>query len=150
MDAVTYPKKEVINFINNYLITLRIDVSEGAIHDKYQYIWTPTLAVLDLNGNEVQRTIGFFDADELTASMHLGLAKVHMDAGEHDTADIHLRRLLEDYPESTMIPETIYFRGVNFYKWKDNPGHLKEAYEKLNETYPDSTWSKRAYPYRLI
>jgi len=150
MDAVTYPNKEVVSFIGNYLIPLRINVEDEAVHDKYHYIWTPTIAVLNLNGDEVQRTIGFFDSAELIAHMHLGIAKVHLDAGEHDTAEVHLKRLLEKFPENSVIPETIYFRGVNFYKWKDNSGHLKEAYEKLVESYADNTWTKRAQPYGLI
>lgn len=150
MDAVTYPTKEVVKFIENYLIPLRINVNDNPVHDKYQYFWTPTIAVLDLNGDEVQRTIGFFDSDEFIASMHLGIAKVHLDAGDHDTADVHLKSLLEKFTESKMIPEAIYFRGVNLYKLKDNPSHLKEAYGTLLEKYPDNTWTKRAYPYRLI
>ena len=33
---------------------------------------------------------------------------------------------------------------------EDDPKKLKEAYEKLQEEYPNSEWTKRAYPYRLI
>jgi tetratricopeptide (TPR) repeat protein len=150
MDAVTYPVKEVKTFVENYLIPLRINVNDDPVHDKYHYFWTPTIAVLNLGGDEVQRTIGFFDSKEFIASMHLGIAKVHLDAEEYDTANVHLKKLLEKYPQSEMIPEAIYFRGVNLYKWKDNPSHLREAYETLVEKYPETAWTQRAYPYRLI
>ena len=150
MDAVTYPAAEVVKFINNYLTPLRFDLSSDAVHDKYIHIWTPTLAVLDLQGNEIQKSIGFFDPDELIASLHLGIAKVHMDAEDYDTAEVHLKNLLRNFQDSRMIPEAIYFNGVNLYKWKDDPGHLKAAYEKLLEEHPQSTWTRRAHPYRLI
>jgi len=150
MDAVTYPEKDVVDFINHYMIPLRLNINDLAVHDKYKAIWTPTLAVLDLNGDEVQRNIGFFDSSELIASLHLGIAKVHLDEGENDTAEVHFKKLLDVFPDSSMVPEAIYFRGVNLYKWHDAPDNLKAAYEKLLEEHPGSTWAKRAFPYRLI
>jgi hypothetical protein len=150
MDAVTYPAAEVVKFVNNYLTPLRFDVSSNAVHEKHTHIWTPTLAVLNLQGDEIQKTIGFFDPYELIACLHLGIAKVHMDAEEYDTAEVHLKDLLQNFQDSRMIPEAIYFNGVNLYKWKDDPGHLKAAYEKLLEEHPHSIWAGRARPYRLI
>lgn len=150
MDAGTYPAKEVVNFINNYITPLRINIKNEPVHDKYQCIWTPTLAVLDLNGDEVQRTIGFLDPVELIASLHLGIAKVRLDAGEHDTANVHLKTLLDKFQDSTMVPEAIYFKGVNSYKWHNDPSRLKAAHDELLEKFPGTTWAKRAHPYRLI
>lgn len=150
MDAVTYPEKEVIDFINHFMIPLRINIKDLATQDKFKAIWTPTLAVLDFSGDEVQRNIGFFDSRELMASLHLGIAKVHLDEGENDTAEVHLKKLLDDFSDSSIVPEAIYFRGVNLYKWHHDPNNLKAAYEKLVDEYPDNTWTKRALPYRLI
>jgi tetratricopeptide (TPR) repeat protein len=150
MDTVTYPEEDVVNFINNYLIPLRINVKDDLPLEKYHYIWTPTLAVLDLNGNEVQRTIGFLGPDELIATLQLGLAKVRLDAGKYDTAMIPLRSLIEIFPKSDRVPEAIFFSGVILYKERNDPGKLKEAYEKLRRDYPDSPWTKRASPYRLL
>ena len=150
MDAVTYPTQEVVNFVNNYLTPLRINVTDDTPLDVNHHFWTPTLAVLDDNGNELQRTIGFLGVDEFIASMLLGIAKVRLDAGDYDTALIPLKSLLETLPESTAVPEAIYFRGVILYKETNDPGKLKEAYEKLLSDYPDSAWTERAYPYRLL
>ena len=150
MDAVTYPIEEVVDFIHNFMIPLRININEANLLENYQTIWTPTTAVLDLKGVEVQRKIGFFEPNELIGILHLGAAKVHMDAGEHDTAERHLSKLLEECGDTSAVPECVYFRGVNLYKWQDDPSHLKAAYEKLLESYPESCWTKRAAPYRLI
>jgi tetratricopeptide (TPR) repeat protein len=150
MDAVTYPSPEVVSFVNNNLIPLRINVIGDKPLDVNHYFWTPTLALLDYNGNELQRTIGFLGEDEFIASMLLGIAKVHLDAGQYDTGLISLKNLLETLPKSTSVPEAIYFRGVILYKETNDPGKLKEAYVKLINEYPDSVWSERAYPYRLL
>lgn len=150
MDTVTYPTKEVVEFINHYLIPLRVQINDQSIHEKYHTIWTPTIAVLDLTGYEVQKMIGFFAPDDLIATMHLGIAKVHMAAGEYDTAEVHFNSITTDFPGCTMIPEALFFQGVNLYKWKNDPGQLKTLYEKLLDTFPDNHWTQRAYPYRLI
>lgn len=108
------------------------------------------MIVLDLNGNEIQRTIGFFEPDEFIASMHLGIAKTRLNGAEYDTALVHLKNLLEHFPNSSAVAEAIYFRGVTLYKQNNAPNNLKEAYEKLQGEHPDNAWTKRAYPYRLI
>ncbi len=150
MDAVTYPTDNVVHFVNNYLIPLRINVSEELRYENFLHFWTPTLIVLDQNGNELQRTIGFLDPDEFLASMHLGLAKARLVTGNFDTAIIPLKSLLETFPKSCAVPEAIYYSGVTLYKQSNDPGKLKEAYEKLLSNYPDSQWTKRASPYDLI
>jgi hypothetical protein len=150
MDAVTYPQEDVVRFVNNYLIPLRINVQNGPVPDAYHYIWTPTVAVLNPSGKEVQRSIGFLGPDEFIVRMQLGIAKVRLDTKEYDTAVIPLKSLMETFPESNSIPEAIYFSGVAAYKKSNDPSKLKEAYEKLLSKYPDSAWTERAYPYRLI
>lgn len=150
MDAVTYPEQNVVDFVNHYLIPLRLKIDSLSVHDKYKTFWTPTVAVLDLNGDEVQRSIGFCDSRELVAALHVGIAKVHLAKGEHDTAEVHLKTVLTEFADSTRMPEALYFRGVNLYKWHDDPSHLKAAYETLLEEYPGHTWTRRAFPYRLL
>lgn len=150
MGAVTYPTKDVVNLVNNYLVPLRINVIDDPIHDDYHQIWTPTFLVLDFNGKEIQRTIGFLEPDEFIPMIQLGIAKVRLAAEEYDTAMIPLKSIIETYPESEAAPEAMYFCGVTLYKQTKNPAKLKEAYEKLLSNYPDSAWAKRAQPYRLL
>lgn len=150
MDAVTYLSKEVVSFVKEFLIPLKIDISKKALYEKYNAIWTPALLVLDYQGHEVQQTIGFLEPDKFIAYMHLGIAKVHFTVGEFDAANVHFKKLMDRYPESSVVPEAIYFSGVNLYKQKNDPTQLKMAYEKLLKNYPDTTWTKRAAPYRYI
>ncbi len=150
MGAVTYPTKDVVNLVNNYLVPLRINVKDDPIHDDYHQIWTPTFLVLDFNGKEIQRTIGFLEPDEFIPMIQLGIAKVRLAAEEYDTAMIPLKSIIETHPESEAAPEAMYFCGVTLYKQTKNPAKLKEAYKKLLSDYPDSAWTKRAQPYRLL
>ncbi len=150
MGADTYPEKAVVSFVKEYLIPLRIDIDQKAIYDKYNAIWTPTLLILDYQGHEVQKTVGFLEPDKFIALHHLGIAKVHFTIGEFDAANVHLKKLMDQYPESSAVPEAIFFSGVNLYKQKNDPTQLKKAYEKLLSNYPDNSWTKRAVPYRLL
>lgn len=150
MDAVTYPAEEVINFIHKHLIPLRININNNSAIENHHIFWTPCLAVIDMNGNEMQRTIGFLGVEEFIPSMLLGLAKERLNAGEYEMAMIPLTSLQEMFFESDMIPEAIYFSGVAMYKQTSNAGRLKEAYEKLLKDHPESVWTRRAYPYRLL
>ncbi len=150
MDALTYSTEEIGNLIHNYLIPLRITTGEETLDEEYHHFWTPTVAILDYKGNELQKSVGFLGPDEFTAAIHLGLAKVHLDCGEYDTAMISLKKVLEAFSESDTAPEALYLSGVVMYKATKDPGKLKEAYEKLQQRYPDSCWSKRAAPYRLL
>lgn len=150
MDAVTYPQEEVVDFIETHFVPLRLNMKEAAHQDKYDAFWTPTMVILGLDDHEKQRETGFMDPHELIASLHLGLAKAFLAAGKHDTADLHLRTLLDKFDDSTAVPEAIYYQGVNTYKWKGEGAPLKEAYEQLQSKHPGSTWAKRAAPYRLL
>jgi len=150
MDAVTYPNKKVIEFINNTIIPLRVSFDSQPLAADYNIKWTPTLIIVDSTGKEHHRTVGFMPPEELVASLMLGMAKTDFDAERFEPALKNLEQLLKDYPKSDAAPEALFMRGVCQYKSTHNPAPLKAAYEKLHEVYPTSEWTKRAYPYRLL
>jgi len=150
MDTVTYPAENVTNFVNKHMIPLRINVNTDSVLKYYHYFWTPSLAILDSNGIEIQRTIGFLGVDEFIPNMLLGLGKVRLNAGEYNAAMIPLKSIKETFQKSNAVPEAIYFSGVALYRSTNDPSKLKEVYEELLEDYPDNAWTKRAYPYRLL
>jgi len=150
MDAVTYSTKEVVDFVGEYLVPMRVEVSKKSYYERYNAIWTPTMLLLDFQGAEIQRKVGFLNAEDFMAFMHLGIAKVHLNTHEFDAANVHLNRVFKNYPESIAVPEAIFFSGVNHYKKSDDPIELKRAYEKLHREFPQSSWAKRATPYRDV
>ncbi|TLD41886.1 MAG: hypothetical protein JETT_1827 [Candidatus Jettenia ecosi] len=150
MDAVSYPEKRVNEFITNSFIPLRVRSDAQPIATNFNLKWTPTHIVLDTEGKEHHRTIGFLSPEELIPSLLLGIAKVHFDLSEFKEAISKLEKVLSDFPESGSAPEAMYLRGVCLYKSTNNSKGLKDAYEQLQNTYPESEWTKRASPYRLL
>jgi len=150
MDAVTYPVDTVVTFIFESLIPLRLRHDQQPQASDFKIKWTPTLIVLDYDGHESHRTVGFLGPEELVASLQLGIGKAHFEAGRYADAIAAFDKLIEKQPKSSYAAEAIFFRGVSMYKHKNEPSWLKEAYLKLNAEFPDSDWVKKAYPYRLI
>ena len=150
MDAVTYPNEAVIEFINQNVIPLRKGSDEQPMAKDFGISWTPALLILDQNGKEHHWTIGFLEAAELISSLELGIGKMHYDANEFKEAINSFEKILAKHPGSDSAPEADFLAGVSRYKSTHNPLLLKEAYEHLRKEYPQSSWTKRAYPYRLL
>lgn len=150
MEAGTFTDKEVCKLVNGHMIAVQINIDAKDVYDRYNAIWTPAIIVLDYHGHEIQKTLGYLSKDELLPILHLGIAKVYSTVGEFDAANVHYRRLMERYPESNMVPEAIYFRGVNLYRQKNEPQQLRFAYETLQSNNPDSDWTGRARVYSTL
>ncbi len=150
MDAVTYPEENVVDFINEHFIPLRVPFDAEPYAKDFNVKWTPTIITLDSSGTEHFRTVGFLSPEDFIPSLYLAIGKSSFDAEKLDTALSYFDNLLNKYPDSEFTPEGVYLQGVSRYKSTQNPIPLKEAYEELNLKYPQSEWTKRAYPYRLI
>lgn len=150
MDTVTYPESKVARFIEENFIPLRIRTDSKPYPEKFKIKWTPVLIVLGPDGEEHHRTVGFIGPEELVPSLLLGLGKYHFDHDRFDQALAGLEQLLADHGRSDSAPEAVFLRGVCGYKQSHDPKPLKAAYERLRVDFPDSEWTKRAYPYRLL
>ena len=150
MDAVTYPQEAVIDFINQNLVPLRVGSDEQPMAKDFDIRWTPALLILDRDGKEHHRTVGFMEPTELISSLLLGIGKMHYDAGAFKEAIASFERIAAEYPWSDSAPEAIFLTGVSGYKSTHQALPLKESYEHLRKAYPQSPWTKRAYPYRLL
>jgi len=150
MDAVTYPDEKVADFITSRVIPLRVPSDHKTLAPSFNLKWTPTLITLDTQGKEHHRTVGFLGPEELVPSLLLGIGKTLFELEEFGKAIETFDELLKNYPQSDSAPEAIYLRGVSLYKNTHDPKPLRAAYDRLNEAYPASEWTRRAYPYRLI
>jgi hypothetical protein len=150
MDAVTYPDERVIDFFQTNMIPLRIAFDSEPLATQFNLKWTPTLIILDTQGKEHQRIVGFLPPEELIPSLLLGIAKIHFNQERLGEALATLGKIISDHPKSGSAPEAIYLRGVCAFKNTHNPKLLKEAYESLQTHYPSSEWTQRASPYRLL
>jgi hypothetical protein len=150
MDTVTYPQPRVIEFIEKHMVALRVPPENTQLCSRFNITWTPTLVTLDDEGGEHHRTVGFLPPEELVPSLLLGIAKSHFELEHFTEALQHLGQLVDEYPHSKAVPEAIFFKGVCRYKDTQNPAPLKEAFEQLTAVCPDSEWTQRATPYRLL
>jgi hypothetical protein len=150
MDAVTYPNAEVIEFVNRNFVAVKLRFDALPFSKDFNIKWTPTLIVLDEEGREHNRTVGFLPPDELIASLLLGMGRARFDGDRFSDAISLFDKLLTAYPKSGAAPEAVYLHGVATYKNTHDPKALKAAYEKLLAEYPGSEWVNRASPYQLL
>jgi tetratricopeptide (TPR) repeat protein len=149
MGAVTYPKTEVVEFVEQTLVPLQVQ-SDAPLAKNFNLQWTPTLIVLDTDGKEHHRAIGFLPPEDLIPMLMLGIGKCYFDSQQFEKAISTLEKLLDQYPKSDAAPEAVYLLGVARYKSTHDPKPLKQAYERLASQYAASEWTKRASPYRLL
>ena len=150
MDTVTYPESKVVRFIEENFIPLRVPSDSKPHSDTFNVKWTPTLITLSPEAQEHHRTVGFLGPEELIPSLLLGLGKYYFENDRFDEALIRLEQLVDGYGTSDSAPEAVFLAGVCRYKRSHDPKPLKAAYEKLSASFPNSEWTKRAYPYRLL
>jgi hypothetical protein len=150
MDAVTYPNTLVADFMEKMLIPLRVPFDHEPLGKDFNVKWTPTLVILDADGREHHRNIGYLSPEELVPELLLGIGKTQFNQGDYRQGMDTFDRILSNHPRSHAAPQAIYFRGVCEYKGTSRPDPLKEAYRRLQAEWPVSEWAIKAAPYRLL
>jgi tetratricopeptide (TPR) repeat protein len=150
MGAVTYPDDKVIKFVDFNFVPVQINVSNQALVEQFKVNWTPTIILLDAEGNEVHRVVGFLPPEEFIPTFMVAKGKWYFNAGQQPEAQGMFDEALRDYPNSAAAAEAVFFMGVSRYKMTHDAKPLRAAYETLTAKYPGSEWTKRAAPYRLI
>lgn len=150
MGAVTYPNEKVVKFVDYNFVPVQIEVSNTALVNEFKVTWTPTIIVLDADGNEVHRVVGFLPPEEFIPTFMVAKGKWYFNAEQHPEAQGMFDEALTNYPDSAAAPEAVFFLGVSRYKMTHDPKPLRESFDTLTAKFPGSEWTKRAAPYRLI
>ncbi len=150
MGAVTYPNEGVAKFVDLNFVPVQIQSSNKELAGKYNVSWTPTILVLDAEGKEHYRSVGFLQPDVFIATFELGKARYYLDVEQFAEARALLEELIERCPVPEVVPEAIFFHGVASFKQSHDPKPLRQAYDTLTSKYSQSEWAKRAEPYKLI
>jgi len=119
MDAVTYPDKKVSDFINKNMIALRIPSDAKPYCTDFKITWTPTLIVLDQEGKEHHRTVGFLFR-ELIPALLMGMARPVSTSSSMRSPSV-IQELLDTCPGSDAAPEALFLKGVSGYKSTHDP-----------------------------
>jgi thioredoxin-related protein len=150
MDAVSYPNPKVVAFFEEHLAPVRVLITSKPLPRRFKVNWTPTLVLLDADGEEHNRTVGYLPPEELIPSLMLGIAKAHFDSEQYSRALAFLDKIVAEYPESNSAPEAIYYQGVSHFKTTHDLREMKKALERLQSGYKDSEWTKRASVYQEV
>ncbi|MBM4283887.1 MAG: hypothetical protein FJ128_01370 [Deltaproteobacteria bacterium] len=150
MGAGTYPDEKVIQFIDKNFIPVQIESSNTALMDKYVVRWTPTLLVLDADGKEHYRAVGFFTPEDLIACLMTAKGRWYLDTEKFPEARAMFDEVVAAYPGSDAAAEAIFFNGVARYKESHDPKPLRQTYDLLAEKFPNHMWTRQAAHYKLI
>ncbi len=150
MGAVTYPTEGMGSFIDLNFLPVQVEVSNQSLMEKYGVSWTPTILVLDADGKEHYRTVGYIPPEEFIPLFMVGKARWALDTGQLAEARAILEEMLGRCPHPRAAAEAIYFLGVAQYKMTHDPKPLRTAYEELKAKFPESEWFRRAEPYVQI
>ena len=150
MEKVTFPDPDVMKFVSENMIPLRIRFDDKPMATIFNIHWTPTFLMLDCDEMEHHRIVGFLPPEEFIPAIMLGMDKMYFDTDRFDMAIENLNKLLSDYPRSNSAPEAVYLRGVTQFKTTHDPKLLKDTYETLKHDYPTSEWASHSEPYRLL
>ncbi len=150
MGAVTYPDERVAKFLSLNFVPVQLQSSNTAMMQKFAVSWTPTLIVLDADGREHYRTVGFFTPEDLIPTFMAAKGRWALDTDQLGDARALFEEVISGYPDKDAAAEAIFFLGVAKYKMSHDPKPLREAYDELKAKFPQSTWTKQADHYRLI
>src|SRR3974390_137905 len=127
MGAVTYPNEGVAKFVDLNFVPVQVETSNKDLVGKYNVSWTPTILVLDADGKEHYRSVGFLQPDVFIATFELGKARYYLDLEQFAEARALLEELIERCPVPEVLPEAIYFHGVASFKQTHDGKPLKKT-----------------------
>src|SRR5207247_1633210 len=144
-----YSDRRVVRFIEDNFIPVRVHTREQRdefkrLGERFNSQWTPTILMIDANGQEQHRLEGFLPADDFLAQLTLGLGHAAFKAGDFASAEQRFREVVDQYPNSDAAPEALYWAGVSRYKASSDASALADTARSFREKYQDSSWAKRA------
>ncbi|MBW3670629.1 MAG: hypothetical protein KY432_03025 [Acidobacteria bacterium] len=147
---MTYPDRELQNFLAEHFVFLQIDLSrhDPSLKELFREVkpfWAPLFRATAPGGIELRRWFGFLPPEALMAELELVLAHDLMLRREDRPARDRLQRALEKYPRENAAPEIMFWMGVAGFKAGDRDfDELERIWRSLIERWPQSSWASRA------
>jgi len=144
IDSDIFTQNPLSDLIKSEFVALRMTSDAPDVFHNYAVKNVPAFVIAGTDGLEYERCSDIFDAEGLAAFCLLALGKVYHDRNEAETAQQHVERLINSYPQSPHAPEGVFLRGVYRYIASQDPMHLKASLFMLGKNYPDSIWVRRS------
>jgi TolA-binding protein len=144
-----YADPQVARYLSEHLETVRVHVRDQKdeykrLSERYNAQWTPTVLILDADGEERHRIEGFLPADDFLSQIALGLAKSAFQRKDYGDAERRYREIVDRFPSSEAAPEALYWAGVSNYKATGDPSALRATTTAVGQGYPETAWAKKA------
>ena len=144
-----YTDPRVVQLITERFIPVRIHVKHNAddfkrLGARFNAQWTPTVLVVDRDGEERHRIEGFLPADDFLGQLTLGLAQSAFARGEFSDAEPLFREVVEKYAQTEAAPEALYWAGVSRYKSAGDATALADTARAFTTQFQGTSWAKKA------
>lgn len=144
MDAVTYPDEKVSDFLVENFIPVKIPFAhDREMVKRFNITWTPTFLVLDTEGREHYRFVGYLPPKDFIANLEFAKGKVFFDRNRLGMAIDIFQDVVDSFGESERAAESAYFLGVSRYKKSHDVEELKSGWRIIVDKYPKSEWAKK-------
>jgi hypothetical protein len=113
---------------------------------RFEAVWTPTILIVDSEGEERYRIEGYLPASWFRARLKMGIARVAFMHKKWSEAE----KIYADVAQSdagSVAAEAIYWRVVCKYKTTNDHTVLGQAAHELSERYPRSEWKLKSDPW---
>jgi TolA-binding protein len=144
-----WPDERVVELVDQEFVPVRVHVQKQAdeyrrLAKRYGAEWTPTILMLDPEGEERHRMEGYLPTDEFVPQLEFGAARIAFSTEKFDKAEERFRHIVDAHHDADVAPEALYWAGVAKYKASNDAAALKETADALKKTYPASPWAKKA------
>jgi phage terminase large subunit-like protein len=144
-----YPDPAVIQFIGDHFVPVRVHVRDQADEFKrlgaqYNAQWTPTVLVIDSQGEERHRIEGFLPATDFLGQLASGLGHSAFARSDFAEAERWFRDVVQRYPHTDAAPEALYWAGVARYKATADAAALRETAQQFQQRYQGTSWATKA------
>jgi hypothetical protein len=144
---VTYPDPAVAAYVADNFIPVRVLLNnrqDWPLFREHHIIWTPTVGFLDRNGSMHHSSVGYLPPAEFLTTLRIGRARCLMAWTRSREAGEELEQAAE--AGDSLAAEALYWLGIARFLERRETSGMWEAWERLTDAYPDSTWARRVYP----
>lgn len=144
MDTVTYPNKEVIQYLSEHFVCFkpRIDAHKSLAR-QFGVVWTPGLVWLDSTGDVRHQNVGYFAPDELMPECAFGRGKVAALKGDWADAKTCFTEVTDKWPRSFAAPAAMYWGGAASMMASKDKESMLASWNRLLDEHPDSAWAMK-------
>jgi TolA-binding protein len=144
-----YSNPKVAGFVNENFLPVRVHVKDQAgdfkrLGERFNAQWTPTVLLVDSNGDERHRIEGFLPVDDFLPQLELGAAHSAFARRDFADAERRFRAIVDTHAKSDVAAEALYWAGVSRYKANGDPAALKDTARAFSANYSESTWARKA------